>query len=72
MRSAASEREGDGGASLRDEVEGLRRELQGLRIMKVATWHAPEDQWEHARAHFEEKWNEWTARARALQRSLAE
>jgi hypothetical protein len=72
MRVTAGERDGDAGASLRDQVEGLRRELQGLRIVKVATWHAPEDQWESARAHFEEKWSEWTARAQALQRSLAE
>jgi hypothetical protein len=48
MRCTASECAGDAGAVLLDQVEGLRRELQGLRIMKVATWHAPEDQWEHA------------------------
>jgi hypothetical protein len=71
MRIAASERDGDAGAALRDRVEGLRRELQGLRIMKVATWHAPEDQWEHACAHFDEKWSEWIDRARCLQRELA-
>jgi hypothetical protein len=72
MRCAAGERDGDGGAALRDQVEGLRRELQGLRIKKVATLHAPDAQSEAAWAHFDEIWNDWTDRARALQKALAE
>jgi hypothetical protein len=54
-----------------DEVEHLHRELQGLRIKKVATWHAPEERWEDGYALFHGMWSDWVDRAEALKASLS-
>ena len=72
MRSKTDRRLGGTHGAHWSEIEQLRREFQGLRIKKVATWHAPIEQREEAKSHFAEMWSDWVARARAAQRMLSE
>jgi hypothetical protein len=58
--------------ALWSEIEDLRREFQGLRIKKAATWHAPEDQRAEARSRFDEMWRDWIERAQAAKRVLSD
>jgi hypothetical protein len=70
MRAKADRRPDGAGGPGWAEIEDLRREFQGLRIKKVATWHAPEDRREEARASFDEVWPDWVERAQAAKRAL--
>lgn len=59
------------GCAIEQSVTRLKRDYQGLRIMRVVSWQAPDPKIEAAVARFEGLWGEWVDRATVVRREIS-